>query len=345
MRALSYTQGGQVEWREVPLPRLESDKDALVRPLAVTRCDLDLSIVLGATQWQWDGAFGLGHETVGVITDVGDSVHGFRPGDRVIVPFQISCGECAACKRGHTSACTTVPNRACYGMAPLSGVDFGGSISELIRVPFADHMLIACPDEITNEAAAGIADNVSDAYRLVAPALAKQPGSDVLVIGGLAQGIGLYAVDVARALGAGKIIYADINEHRLNIAKDLGASVRKVDSWQAPIEGGPFQITVDASGTAEGLALAIRSTQHAGIVGAAYGGLTPTTEVPLREMYGIGLTLNVSRAELRMEMPEVIERVRCGHIHPERMISRRVSFDDAAEAMVDPTIKVVFVNE
>ena len=345
MKALYYAGDAKVEWRDVPAPTLQNDTDVLVKPLAVTRCDLDLSIVIGATKWPWEGGFGLGHETVGIITDVGDSVSDFTPGDRVIVPFQISCGTCPACLRGHTSACTSVPNRACYGMAPLCGVDFGGSISELIRVPFADHMLVDCPSEIGNDAAAGIADNVSDAYRMVAPALAKAPGESVLVIGGLAQGIGLYAADMAKSLNAGSVVYLDDDEQRLSTARDLGVTVVKRMSWEAPVPGGPFPITVDASGVAEGLALAIRSTRHAGVISAAYGGLEATTEVPLREMYGTGMTLIVSRAELRSLMPDVIEHVKCGHFHPEKLISKRVHFDDAAEAIFDPSFKVIFVND
>lgn len=326
-------------------PELTSDRDAIVRPLAVTRCDLDLSIVYGVTDWAWEGGFGLGHETVGIVTDVGDGVSSFKPGDRVIVPFQISCGECPTCLRGYTSACATVPNRACYGVAPLCGVDFGGSILDLIRVLFADHMLVACPNEVSDIAAAGIADNVSDAFRLVAPALAASPGADVLVIGGLAQGIGLYAADAARALGAKTVVYLDKSPDRLHIAKSLGVTVVEGASWAADIPGAPFPVTVDASGVPDGLTLAIRSTQHAGIINAAYGGLEPTIEVPLREMYGIGMSLNVSRAELRMEMPKVIEHVRCGHIHPDKVITHVVNFDEAVEAIFGPTIKVVFMNK
>tara|TARA_R110000868_G_scaffold20217_2_gene85799 strand:+ start:14162 stop:14380 length:219 start_codon:yes stop_codon:yes gene_type:complete len=68
------------------------------------------------------------------------------------------------------------------------------------------------------------------------------------------------------------------------------------------------------------------------------------TEVPLRDMYGIGLTLHMSRVYARAEMPTVTEHVCCGHLHPETVITRTASFDDAAEAIFDPTIKVVFAN-
>ncbi len=342
MRALYYTGPKQVEWRDVAEPVLQGDGEALVKPLAVTRCDLDLSIVTGAAGWP--GPFALGHETVGLVTAIGDSVTWFRPGDRVIVPFQLSCGTCEACARGLTGICKTVPFRSSYGMAPLSGVEHGGALSDLIRIPFADHMLLACPDEINNVSAAGIADNVADAFRSVAPYLAAKPGASVLIVGGLGQGVGLYVADAARALGAGKVIYLDDAPERLRLAQALGVTAMERKTFEGAAPGSPFPITIDASGLPEGLALAIRSTEHGGICHRCYGDLKPMTEVPLRDMYGIGLTLHLSRVHARTEMPAVTEHVRCGHLHPETIITRTASFDDAAEAIFDPTIKVVFVN-
>jgi threonine dehydrogenase-like Zn-dependent dehydrogenase len=343
MRALYYTGPKQVEWRDVPLPALQDGRDVLVRPLAVTRCDLDLLIVNGSVGWP--GPFALGHETVGIVTDVGDKVLDFRPGDRVIIPFQISCGFCTNCVQGLTANCSSVPFRSSYGMAPLSGVDYGGGLSELIRVPFADHMLLKCPEEISHVAAAGIADNVADAYRSVAPHLLSHPGARVLIVGGLGEGIGLYIADAARALGAREVVYYDDAPARLELARQLGVTVVERTSFEGAAPGAPFPITIDASGMAAGLALAIRSTAHGGICRRTYGDMKPTTEVPLRDMYGIGISLHLSRVHARAEMPAVIEQVRCGHLHPENIITRTVRFDEAAEAIIEPAIKLVFVND
>ena len=138
MRQLTYVGGNKVEWWDVPEPHLQDDRDALVQPLAVTRCDLDLAIVHGRSRLP--GPFALGHETAGRITAVGDQVKNFAPGDLVIVPFQISCGACDRCRRGHTNACAAVPFRSSYGLKPVCGVEYGGGLSDLIRVPFADHI-------------------------------------------------------------------------------------------------------------------------------------------------------------------------------------------------------------
>jgi alcohol dehydrogenase len=113
MRQLTYAGGSTIEWWDVPEPKLQDDRDALVQPLAVTRCDLDLIIAVGKSGLP--GPFALGHETAGRVVDVGDAVQNFVPGDLVIVPFQISCGDCERCRRGHTNACISVPFRSSYG--------------------------------------------------------------------------------------------------------------------------------------------------------------------------------------------------------------------------------------
>lgn len=316
MRQLYYVGPGKVEWRECAAPKLQSDDDAIVRPLAVTRCDLDYSIVTGAAGWE--PPFALGHEIAGEVVDVGDAVREFRIGDRVIVPFQISCGVCGACRRGHTGNCEAVP--------------------------FADRMLVAQPDGVPLTVTAGVADNVADGYRSVEPYLRQLPGARVLVVGGLAQGIGLYAAQAAKSLGASEVVYFDDDPARLALAQrlEVRAMERRPDAIAAP--GAPFPITVDASGTPQGLALAIRSTAHGGICHRTYGDLRPATEVPLRDMYGIGLSLHLSRVHARAVMPAVLERICAHELRPEQIITRYATFDEAPEAIFDPAVKIVFEN-
>lgn len=175
MRQLTYVGGSTIAWWDVPEPKLTDDRDALVRPLAVTRCDLDLTIVSGKAGLP--GPFALGHETAGIVTDIGSAVKNFAPGDLVIVPFQISCGECERCRRGHTNACTSVPFRSSYGLKPVCGVEYGGALSDLIRVPFADHMLVRQPAGHALSQTAALADGATDAFSAVAAAAARRGGS------------------------------------------------------------------------------------------------------------------------------------------------------------------------
>jgi alcohol dehydrogenase len=128
MRQLTYVKPNLVEWHDVPAPKLIRADDALVRPIAVARCDLDPMIVTGRTGMQ--DPFALGHEMVAEIVQLGMAVTGFHPGQRVIVPFQIGCGQCVNCRRGETGSCSEVPLLSAFGMAPLSGVEYGDALSD-----------------------------------------------------------------------------------------------------------------------------------------------------------------------------------------------------------------------
>ncbi len=136
MRHLVFSGPGDLAWQECPDPQLRGPRDALVRPLAVARCDLDPVIALGL--YPITPPFAMGHEMVGEIVDLGDSVTHLTLGERVIVPFQASCGDCAPCRRGLSNACVTVPPGTAFGLGPHGGVDLGGALADLVRVPFAD---------------------------------------------------------------------------------------------------------------------------------------------------------------------------------------------------------------
>jgi threonine dehydrogenase-like Zn-dependent dehydrogenase len=343
MRQLTYVRPNLVEWWDVPEPRLQDDGDALVRPLAVTRCDLDLRIVDGSAGLP--GPFAIGHETTGEVVDIGDAAKNAAPGDLVIVPFQISCGQCERCRRGHTNACLSVPFRSSYGLKPVCGVEHGGALSDLIRVPFADHMLVTHPRGHALSQTAALADQATDGFRLVARRLEERQGADVLVIGGQGQAIGMYAVHAALSLGARRVVYLDDQPERLAKAKSLGAEVREAAPGLAMEAIGQFPVVIDAASTDASIALALRSTEPNGACQRTYGDVRETTPVPLRHMYGVGVTLRIKRVNARAELPECLAHVANGRYCPERVLTRRVAFDDAHEAIKDPTIKVAFVRE
>ena len=234
-------------------PRFASDEAALVRPIAVTTCDLDHLIVSGRVPLP--GPFARPRAVADVV-DVGDRVAGVRPGDRVVVPFQISCGHCGRCRKGLTSSCENAPVRSAYGLGPIGGTQWGGALSDLVMVPFADAMLEHLPPGVAPSAVACASDNLCDGWRTVAPFLAEAPGADVLVMAGGAISIAFYAVAVAKALGAGRVVYRDVDETRGALAERLGATV---EIGPYPRRVGEFPITVDASADPDGLACALRS--------------------------------------------------------------------------------------
>jgi alcohol dehydrogenase len=339
MRQLFFVSPNVLEWQDVPAPRLQSDTDALIKPLVVTRCDLDMYIANGSVGMP--GPFAFGHETYGQVVDVGEKLKNVRPGDRVLVPFQISCGSCGRCREGLTGLCETVPYRSSYGMAPLSGVDYGGGLSDLLRVPFADHMLVHAPNELQPEAMAGVTDNVTTALMLVADPLHRKPGASILVVGGRGRGVGLHVVQCAIGLGAQKVVYVDNDKRTLELAKRAGAEAIELSIGPDTPSLGTFPFTIDVSGLADGLALAIRCTEYEGLCQRSYGDFKERTDVPLRDMYARNITLKIGRVHARAHMHQTLELMKCGCLHPEHIITRRVKFDEAPQAMLDTTNKLV----
>src|SRR3954471_17706 len=138
MQQLMFESPGVYAWREAPAPQVTAPQQAIVRPLAVACCDLDVAVAEGRLPLPPGHA--VGHEGIGEVVAVGDAVSGVAVGDQVVIPFQISCGQCRECRRGVTGSCGALPFMAMYGMAPLAGLDGGGFMADLVLVPYADAM-------------------------------------------------------------------------------------------------------------------------------------------------------------------------------------------------------------
>ena len=335
MRQLTFLGPGRLEWQEVPAPALEGRGQALVRPVVATTCDLDRWMISGGAPTP-PGPFPLGHEFVAEVVEVGDEVRSVAPGARVTVPFSISCGECDRCRRGITASCTAVPVGAMYGV-PVRG-QWGGAMSDLVRVPFADAMLVPLPDQVASTTVASLSDNLPDAWRAVAPHLATRPGAEVLVAGGGAVSIALFAVDIALGLGASRVVYLDEDPERCDLAERLGAEVRE---GAPPARAGRFGITLDASSTHPGLHCALRSTEPGGVCTSSGIYFEATTPMPLLEMFTNGITFITARASSRPIIPDILAAVVDGRIHPERITSRVVPWDDAVHALLEVPTKLV----
>jgi alcohol dehydrogenase len=340
MQALYFLKPGQFEWREVAMPRLAADTDAIVRPLAVARCDLDLYIATGVVPLA--GPFAFGHETVAEVIEAGPAA-GVVPGQRVVVPFQLSCGRCDACRRGFTGSCDAYPPLANYGLGGAPRTDFGGALSGAMHVRFADHMLVPLPDGLDPVTVASASDNIADGWRAVGPQLAARPGASVLVIGGLAQSVGLYAAGCAVAAGAGRVLYLDDDAGRRARAATLGAETEPLALGEGRRARELFDIVVEATGTAEALAFAIRSAGRNGVLTSVAIHLSPLTPVPLTEAYYRGLTLVTARVDSRAHLPAVLGCIACGALHPAHVTHRVTGFAEAGDAMADPGPKIVFV--
>jgi threonine dehydrogenase-like Zn-dependent dehydrogenase len=326
---LIYAAPDELGWVEAKAPRLTSDAAALVRPLAVATCDLDALIVAGKSPFS--PPFPLGHECVAEVVDLGDDIASLERGQLVSVPFQISCGKCEACRRGRSGNCSGVAPMSTYGFGPAVE-QWGGFLSGLVCVPYAEHMLVPVPAGLSPATVASASDNISDGWRTVGPQLAEEPGAPVLVVGGAGPGsIGLYAAGLAVALGAESVLYVDADLSRRRTAESLGAATLA----DPPERLGPFPITVDASADPDGLALALRSTAPDGTCTSTgiYFGEPPA--MPLLEMYIKGITFRTGRVHARTAMPHVLELAAAGSVRPELVTTRVVPWADAADALLE----------
>lgn len=337
MQALHFLGKGELEWQETQDPELGGPGEALVRPLAVATCDLDGAIIAGVAPFK--PPFVLGHETVGEVVAVGEAVTSFSPGDRVVVPFQISCGSCSFCRRGLTASCTEVPRTAMYGVGESAG-GFGGALADVLRVPFAEAMLLPLPQTVSPGLAARLGDNVADALRTVAPQLEARPGAEVLVLsGGVKSSIPLYAVLAATSLGASAVHFYDSNRSRLEVAESLGARVEEVREW--PKRLGSFPITVDSTVDPAGLACALRSTEPGGHCTSTSIYFQDPIGLPLFEMYMKGVVFETGRVHSRGELPKVLALVESGRLDPDRIPANTAPWSSAREALLDYAHKLV----
>lgn len=359
-RQLFFERPGRLCWRTLEAPRISAPTDALVRPIAAARCDLDCAIVEGrapfrgaALHWLRDhlpprigqrglfknapfaGPFGFGHECVAEVVEIGEAVRTVRMGERVVVPFQLACGACERCERGVTASCSAVLAGSGYG---LGRGDLGGVLADLVRVPFADAMLLAAPVGVPALELASAGDNVADGFRTVADPLAARPGAPVLVVGGQAASVGLYAVLAAVALGSSEVAYIDPDPARSRVAESLGARCLGHD-YRRAAQGYP--ITVDASADPEGLASAVLSTEPGGVctsVGIYFSARTP---FPLLPAFMNGITFHTGRVSSRTVLPRVLRAIGSGALRPSRVETLVAPWGDAAEAFRAPAPKVV----
>ena len=338
MRQLTYVEAGVVRWREVPDPVLADPTGALVAPLAVARCDLDLPM---AAQGLVPGPFGVGHETVAEVVEVGSEVTRIRVGERVLVPYQVSCGACAACADHRYGACRTYRAAVggAFGFGPAGG-GHGGGVSDLLLVPAADHLLVPAPDGVAPEVLCTLVDNGVDGYRTVAGQLAAAPGAEVLVVGGAAPSVSLFAVAAAVALGARRVRYIDTDAAQCEAAARIGADAELHQGpWPRSFPRAP--VTVEATMDPGGLACTLRSTDDYGFCTSVAIHFAEMTSLPLLHMYTKGITLHVSRADSRRFLPEVLSLVESGRLDPGVVPATVVSWDDAADAWLEPAIKLV----
>jgi len=239
MRALTWQGKGKVSVETVPDPAIQEPTDAIVRITSTAICGSDLHLydVLGM---YIDPGDVLGHEPMGIVQEVGAEVTHIRPGDRVVIPFNISCGHCWMCRRGYFAQCETTQvtaqgkGAALFGYTKLYGQVPGGQ-AEYLRVPQAQFGPIKVPDGHPDERYLFLSDVLTTSWQAVRYA-DLEPGDTVLVTG--LGPIGQMCARIARHLGAGRVIAVDGVPERIAMARRHGIEVldyREVDDVPAAV--------------------------------------------------------------------------------------------------------------
>ncbi len=226
MRALTWQGIEDVRVTEEPDPRIEHPHDAVVRVTSTAICGSDLHLYKVLAPFLTPGDV-LGHEFMGVVEEVGSGVTRLQPGDRVVVPFNISCGHCWMCDRGLFAQCETTQNRdqgtgaSLFGYTSLYGQVPGGQ-AERVRVPHADFGPLKLPQEHPDERFLYLSDILPTAWQGVQYADVPEGGS--LAVLGLGP-VGQLAVRAAKHLGIPDVIGVDLVPDRLEKARAAGAQV------------------------------------------------------------------------------------------------------------------------
>src|SRR6185295_15484650 len=213
MKALVYRGAGLKAIEDRPKPEIQAPGDAIVRIVKTTICGTDLHILKGDVATCAPGRI-LGHEGVGIVDSVGAGVTTLRPGDRVLISCISSCGRCDYCRRGMYSHCTTG--------GWILGNRIDGTQADYVRTPHADTSLYPIPEGADEEALVMLSDILPTGFECGVLNGKVAPGSTVAIVG--AGPIGLAALLTAQFYSPAQIIMIDLDDSRLGIARQFGAS-------------------------------------------------------------------------------------------------------------------------
>ena len=378
MRAMDYRGPYRIRLEDKPMPGIEHPRDAIVRVTRTCICGSDLHLYHGLVPDTRVGTT-FGHEFTGVVEEVGAEVHNLKPGDQVLVPFNIACGQCHFCQQGlfgncHESNPMATAVAGIFGYSHTAGGYHGGQ-AEYVRVPYADVGPTIIPDWMDLDDAVLLTDIVPTGYQAAEMAGIK-PGDTAVVFG--AGPVGIIAARCCWLFGAGRVIVFDHYDYRLEFVRNwapaeaynfkevgdvvtfmkkttdgLGADVA-IDAVGAEASGNTLhsifgkRLKMEA-GSPIALHWAINSVKKGGIV-SIVGVYGPTGNmIPIGNVVNKGLTLRANQASVKRLLPRLIEHVREGHLKPSDLITHKVPLEEISDAYhifsakLDGCIKPVLV--
>lgn len=366
MKALTYHSAKDVRLDIVPDPVIQDQQDIILRVTATAICGSDLHIYRGKIPDMKSGDI-LGHEFMGIVEEVGRGVTRVKKGDRVVVPFTISCGECFFCNRTLFSACeSTNPGRGAilnkknvrsgaglFGYSHLYG-GYAGGQAEYVRVPKANVGPLVIPAGLSDAKVLFLSDILPTGYQAVVNAKVG-PGSSLAIFG--AGPVGLMAAASARLLGVEKIFMVDHHAYRLEFAQaTYGVIPVNFDQIEDPaefiIEQTDFRgvdASIDAVGfeakgsmletvltdlklegsSGKALRQAIAATRRGGVVSVpgVYAGFIHG--FLFGDAFEKGLSFASGQTHAQRFMPELLEFILDGKLRPEVIISHHLPLADA----------------
>jgi threonine dehydrogenase-like Zn-dependent dehydrogenase len=370
MRALTWHGKGDMRCETVPDPTLEQPHDAIIKVTACAICGSDLHIYDGMIPSMQHGDV-LGHETMGEVVEVGAEVKGLRPGDRVVVPFTISCGECFFCRRGFFSGCErSNPDHKkaekLWGHAPagLFGYShllggYAGGQAEYLRVPFADVGPIKVPNGLSDEQVLFLSDIFPTGY--MAADFCNIQNGDTIAIWGCGP-VGQFAIRSAFLLGAERVIAIDTVPERLALARQAGALTLDFkeedvyDRIQDLTNGRGADACIDAVGTEADATASFDSILDRVKVATFMGTDRPHVlrqaihccrnfgtvsivgvyggfldKIPMGSAINRGLTFRMAQTPVQHYLPLLMERIQKDEIDPSFVITHRAPLQDGPE--------------
>jgi len=226
MQALVYHGPGEKEWESKSDPTIEQPTDAIVEIDTTTICGTDLHILKGDVPTVTEGRT-LGHEAVGTVVETGSGVEDIQKDDKVLVSCISACGRCKYCRRGLQSQCLS-------GGGWILGHLVDGTQAEYVRTPFADTSLYKVPEGLSDEQVLFLADILPTGFEIGVLNGGVKPGDTVVVVG--AGPVGLAAIITAKLYGPGRIVAVDLDNSRLERAREFGADVIINNSSENAVE-------------------------------------------------------------------------------------------------------------
>jgi threonine dehydrogenase-like Zn-dependent dehydrogenase len=371
MRANCWQGKHRMSVEHVPDPKILNSRDAVVKITSTAICGSDLHLYNGFVPAMEQGDI-VGHEFMGEVMEVGRDVKNLKPGDRVVVPFPIACGQCFFCQRGETSLCeNSNPNAwmaeklwghspaGLFGYSHLLG-GFAGGQAEYARVPFADVGPFKIENGFTDDQVLFLSDILPTGY-MAAEACNIQPGDTIAVWG--CGPVGLFAIQSAFLLGAARVLAIDRFPERLRMAREtLGAQTinyEETDVLQtlAEITGGRGpDACIDAVGmeahgpgalyaydrakqalmleTDRPIALrqAILACRNGGIISVAGVYGGMLDKIPFGAIMNRSITIKTGQTHVHRYLKPLMERIEKGEIDTTFVVTHRMKLDEAPEA-------------